>query len=329
MLAARAFLFPGQGAQHLGMAVDVVDAYPEARAVFAAGSEILGRDLLRVCREGPEEELNSTRVSQPAIFLHSLAMLEVLGKQAASPDNRPGARFGRDLPAVAAAGLSLGEYSALVFAGSIEFEDALRIVGARAEYMQEACDQTRGTMASVIGLAAEKVEEVVEKARADGLRAGIANYNSAEQTVVSGEAEAVDELLKRLEAAGARRAIRLKVAGAYHSSLMASATGKLEPFLARVAIREPRVPFYSNVAGRQVRDPEEIRQGLIRQVESPVRWSDIIRRLLEAGLPGAIEVGPGRVLQGLLRSARRDAACVSFGTVKDAEGLRSEEVPAA
>ena len=317
---SRAFFFPGQGAQHLGMAVDLAETYPEARAVFARGSEVLGRDVLEVCRSGPEDDLNSTRTSQPAIFLHSMAVLEILRKEW-------GAAGG--LPAFAAAGLSLGEYSALVFAGCLDFEEALSIVKLRGELMQEACDAEKGAMASIIGLPASRVEEVVEEARKAGLRAGIANYNSPDQTVVSGAAADVDDLVKRLEGAGARRAIRLKVAGAYHSPLMASATRALEPRLREARIRPPRVPFYANFTGKEASDPEEIRTNLIRQVESPVRWEQIVRALLDRGLRSAFEVGPGRVIQGLVRNISRDLDMVSVGTGEGILKVKEGGVPVA
>jgi [acyl-carrier-protein] S-malonyltransferase len=306
MTAAFSFLFPGQGAQTLGMAVDLVEAYPEARRIFELGQEILGRDFIALCRNGPEEELSSTRTSQPAILLHSLATLAVLS------NGDPG-RSPPSLPVLATAGLSLGEYAALVFAGAIELEDAVRIVGLRGEYMQEACDAEKGSMASIVGLAASSVEEVVARARADGLAIGIANYNSPDQTVISGAAAAVDETVKRLEQAGARRAIRLKVAGAYHSPLMAAGTRKLEPHLRALKIRPPRVPFYANVTGAETRDPEEIRTNLIRQIESSVRWEQIIRALLVRGMRKALEVGPGRVLAGLMKSISRDVEVASVG----------------
>ena len=321
---SRAFFFPGQGAQHLGMAIDLAVAYPEARAVFARGSEVLGRDVLEVCRSGPEEELNSTRISQPAIFLHSMAVLEILRKEWGAPGGNA-----EGLPAFAAAGLSLGEYSALVFAGSIDFEDALKIVKLRGELMQQACDAEKGAMASIIGLPAARVEDVVATAGKDGLRAGIANYNSPDQTVVSGAAADVDELVNRLEAAGARRAIRLKVAGAYHSPLMASATRALEPHLRQARIRAPRVPFFANFTGGEASDPEEIRTNLIRQVESPVRWEQIVRGLLGRGLRSAFEVGPGRVIQGLVRGVARDLDMISVGTLEGILKLKEGGVPVA
>jgi len=306
-----AFLFPGQGAQAPGMALDLVEAYPEAREVFEAGRALLGIDILAVSRDGPEEELNSTRISQPAIFLHSVALVRVLERS--QPADR--------LTVLGTAGLSLGEYSALVFAGSVEFEDALRLVGLRGEYMQEACDRSTGSMASVLGLPAARVEEVVAAARTEGLNIGVANYNSPEQTVISGEVSALDETVKRLEKAGARRAIRLKVAGAYHSPLMASATRKLLPHLEKLAIRPPRVPFYANFTGEEASRPEEIRENLIRQIESPVRWEGIVRGLSARGLRQAVELGPGRVLAGLLRGIARDVGVTSVGTCGDVEAL--------
>ena len=303
-----AFLFPGQGAQVLGMAVDLVDAYPEARAVFDAGKDVLGRDILEVCRTGPEAELNSTRFSQPAIFLHSMAVLKVLDEV-------------MEIPVLAAAGLSLGEYSALVCAESVDFSDALQVVALRGEYMQEACDSSSGTMASVIGLPVARVEDVVAQARTDGLNIGIANYNSPNQTVISGEVDAVDVTAKRLEDAGARRTIRLKVAGAYHSSLMASATQRLKPHLEKLAIHAPKVPFYSNVTGTEATGPEQIRENLLLQIENSVRWEQILHSLLAREVKQALELGPGRVLAGLMRSVSREVEVVPVGTLEQVQSL--------
>ena len=297
------------------MAVDLDD--PESREVFERGKEILGVDLRPILRDGPQEELNSTRISQPAIFLHSMAVLRVLAKLWNVP--RP---FCQGVPAFATAGLSLGEYSALVFAGSLDFEDALGIVKLRGEYMQEACIATKGTMASVLGLLAEAVEKVVGECRAAGCRVGVANYNSPDQTVISGTVEAVADATARLVEAGARRVIPLKVAGAFHSPLMASATEKLAPFLRKIPIEEPEVPFYSNVTGARVEDPEAIRQGLIDQLESPVRWKQIMGALVEGGLKCAYEIGPGRVLQGLLRNIEKGVEVISAGTKVDLEKLK-------
>jgi [acyl-carrier-protein] S-malonyltransferase len=284
---APAFLFAGQGAQVVGMADGLLAASPRARALFDRGREALGIDIGRICREGPPEELNSTRVSQPAIFLHSISILEASGQS--------------EFEASAAAGLSLGEYSALVFAGSLEFEEALEIVGARGRFMQEACDLEPGGMVSIIGLSADKVEQAVAGGRSAG-PIGIANYNAPNQLVISGARAALEAASAAAKELGCRRAIPLRVAGAYHSPLMAPATARLRPLLERARIRAPRLPFYSNVSGDEVKDPEEIRDFLIRQVESPVRWEDILRRMAARGIERALEVGPGQVLAGLARS---------------------------
>jgi [acyl-carrier-protein] S-malonyltransferase len=303
--ANLAYVFPGQGAQTVGMADRLLAVHPGARRIFDRGREVLGFDVEKICREGPEAELNSTRVSQPAIFLHSMAILDLLAARHA-----PGMAFGRGLPAAAAAGLSLGEYSALVFVGSLEFEDALRIVGARGRFMQEACDVEPGTMMSVLGLAAEKLEEAVARARGIG-PVGIANYNSPGQLVISGAKAAVEAAAAAAKELGCRRAIPLRVAGAYHSPLMKPATAKLAPLIREAAIRAPRIPFYANVTGETVSDPEAIRDLLIRQVESPVRWEATMRRMAAAGVDRAVEVGPGRVLAGLAKAIDCGIAVVS------------------
>ena len=323
MTGSSAFFFPGQGAQSLGMGIDLIEAYPEARAVFESAREILGFDFAAVCRDGPEEELNSTRVSQPVIFLHSMAALEVLrtrpGLAPQEGNVEDGVRFGRGLPALAAAGLSLGEYSALVFAGCLEFEDALRLVWHRGAFMQKACDAEPGAMLSVLGLAPEQVDELTANARQDGLRVGVANYNSPQQVVISGAAADVLEVGTRLESAGAKRTVALKVAGAYHSELMAPATQELEPLLREVTLKPPRLPFYSNTAGARLEDPEDIREGLIRQVASSVRWQQILEGLQAEGLESAFEIGPGKVIRGLVRTVDRGVKVTPLGTCADFE----------
>jgi [acyl-carrier-protein] S-malonyltransferase len=300
-----AYLFPGQGAQTVGMADRLLEASPRARRVFDRGREVLGLDVARVTREGPEEELNSTRVSQPAIFLHSMALLEHLAERLGA-----GGEFGQGFPAAAACGLSLGEYSALVFAGSVSFEDALEVVGARGRFMQEACDLEAGAMVSIIGLAEEGVEQAVASARGVG-RIGIANYNAPSQLVISGARNAVEAASARAKELGCRRAIPLRVAGAYHSPLMAPATERLRPLLSRLEVRPPRVPFFPNVTGEEARDPAAIRDCLIRQVESPVRWEATVRRIAARGVERGLEVGPGRVLLGLARSINCGLVVVS------------------
>lgn len=317
--ARHAFLFPGQGAQAMGMGVELADALPVARAVFDRGREVLGLDVLSICRDGPREELDSTRISQPAIFLHSMAVLEAIGEKAGCGAET----FGTRLPATATAGLSLGEYSALVFAGALSFEEALRLVGRRGQFMQEACDAASGAMVSVLGLPAAEVEGVVDKARAEGFDVSLANYNSPVQTVVSGQEAAVEEVAERLRTAGARRTVPLRVAGAYHSPLMATATARMRGLIEAAEIRAPRLPFYQNRSGDRVEDPEDIRRGLIEQIESPVRWSQLVQAMVRDGVRSALEIGPGKVLQGLVRGVDRSVPVTPIG---DLEALDKSEV---
>jgi [acyl-carrier-protein] S-malonyltransferase len=280
----------------VGIADWILDNAPRGRRVFERGREVLGFDVEKICREGPEEELNATRVAQPAIFLHSMALLEHLSER-----NGRGGQFGLDLEAGAAAGHSLGEYSALVFVGSLEFEEALEIVGARGRYMQDSCDQEPGGMVAVLNLDVEKVKEAVDRGGKLG-PIGIANYNSQKQIVISGASAALEEAVRVARELGCRRAVPLPVAGAYHSPLMAGAAERLEPHLRKATIRSPRIPFYPNVSAREVRDPEEIRECLIRQVESSVRWEETIRSLAGRGLERGLEVGPGKILTGLAKT---------------------------
>ncbi|HLU48318.1 MAG TPA: ACP S-malonyltransferase [Planctomycetota bacterium] len=315
---SHAVFFPGQGAQKVGMAADLVERDARARAVFDRGREILGIDLLAICRDGPREDLSSTRLSQPAIFLHSMAVLELLN---AGP-------FGTELPAQATAGLSLGEYSALVFAGSLSFEDALRLVARRGEAMQAACDQAAGAMAAVLGLDPAMVERVVDDERRKGLEIGCANFNSPVETVISGERGAVETVSAALKEAGARRVVPLDVAGAYHSPLMAPATREMAPLIEAVEIRPPRLPFYANVSGDRVTDPEEIRRGLIAQIESPVRFSGLVRAMIDRGdwtSARALELGPGRVIQGLARKIDAGLHVEPIGASEDLD--KSEVLP--
>ncbi|MBI4584241.1 MAG: ACP S-malonyltransferase [Planctomycetes bacterium] len=317
MIQDYVYFFPGQGAQFVGMGQALLAESSRARSLFAQGSELLGVDLAAKCLQGPEEEINSTRLSQPAIFLHSLALLDQIGEKLGGSRPSGGELFGRALPARGAAGLSLGEYSALVFAGCLEFGDALRVVVARGQFMQEACDEAPGGMTSLLGLPVDQVEKAVKAAQAAG-RVGIANYNSPDQTVISGDAAAVAAAVRHAKELGCRRAIPLRVAGAYHSALMASAARKLKPLLEKIPVRPPRCPFYSNVAGRRVDDPVEIRRGLLQQVESPVRWDSIVRQVAGGGAAECLEVGPGKVIAGLVKNIDRHLKVTS---VDDAGGL--------
>lgn len=293
-MSQTAVLFPGQGAQFVGMASDLVERCPATAPYFEAASKLLGSDLLQLTREGPEEVLNSTAVSQPAIFVVSLAVVRAID-EAGGADK---------LKAMGTAGLSLGEYSSLVFAGAIEFDAALEVVVRRGEYMQEACDRTPSGMTSILGLDLTAVQDVVAEASSAGVVA-VANVNADTQIVVSGEMEALERAAELATERGARRVIPLKVAGAYHSPLMASATAKLAPYLERLEIVSPRLTFYPNVTAQPVSDPEQIRQGLMRQIESSVLWAPTLRALVADGMQSVVEPGPGRVVAGLVKQVDR------------------------
>jgi [acyl-carrier-protein] S-malonyltransferase len=285
------------------MAQQLCATVPAAKKLFDEATTILGYDLLEVCEKGPPERLNSTVVSQPAIFVASLAALESL---------RAGPEAGVEVQCTAAAGLSLGEYTALTFAGALSFADGLRVVQQRGAAMQAAADATPSGMVSVLGLELEKVEDLCRQARSQGL-IEVANLLCPGNIVASGTTAACAELEKLAEAARAMKTIRLAVAGAFHTSLMKPADEKLAAALARVTIQPPRIPVWSNVDAQPHTDPEEIRSLLIRQVLQPVLWEKTLRHLLAAGVEQFCEIGPGRVLAGLLKRVERKAKCVNVG----------------
>jgi len=300
-----AFLFPGQGAQSVGMGQQLYNTLPVARELYDRANALLGFDLSRVCFEGPEEELDSTVVSQPALFVTSLAALESLKHE--SP--------GVVAACVAAAGLSLGEYTALVFAGVLDFEAALTVVQIRGAAMQAASDATPSGMVSILGLELAAVEQLCEQVRGEGETLQIANHLCPGNVVISGDAAACERAADQAESAGAMKAVPLAVAGAFHTGLMASAVDKLAAALETVPMRPPRIPVVSNVDAQAHDDPDEIRQLLIRQVISPVRWEDSIRYLLAAEQVNHFyEIGPGRVLRGLLKRIDRKALCDNVAT---------------
>jgi [acyl-carrier-protein] S-malonyltransferase len=289
-----AFLFPGQGAQVVGMAKSLCETLPAAKALFEEAASVLGYDLLALCVNGPADKLNATDISQPAIFVASLAALEQL--KASEPD------AAKDVTATA--GLSLGEYTALVFAGAMSFEDGLKVVHARGTAMQAAAVATPSGMMSIIGTEISDVEKLVVEGRAAG-KLEIANYLSPGNTVISGAIAAIELVEKIAAERGGARTMKLAVAGAFHTDLMKPADEKLAAALTNVEIKAPVIPVWSNVDAKPHTDPTEIRSLLVRQVVSPVRWEETLRGLEAAGTERYYEIGPGRVLAGLMKRINR------------------------
>jgi len=297
-LSRIAFLFPGQGSQFVGMGKRLAESLPAVRSLYERAGRILGYDLARLCFHGPADELDSTIGSQPAIFVTSLAALESL--RAESPDVV--------LSCEAAAGLSLGEYTAMVFAGVMDFEAGLTLVQRRGAAMQDAADETPSGMVSILGLERVEVETLCDKAR-EGEVLELANYLCPGNIVVSGTNAACERVAELAPAMGAMKALPLPVAGAFHTQIMRPADERLAEALAGVAMQKPKIPVISNVDARPHDDPEEIRRLLVRQVLQPVRWEDSMRHLIGLGFDTFYEVGPGRVLRGLLRRIDRKVSC--------------------
>lgn len=295
-----AFLFPGQGAQSVGMGRRLAELLPSVRRLYDQAGEILGYDLAKLCFEGPAEELDSTVCSQPALFVTSLAALESLRSE--SPEVV--------LSCEAAAGLSLGEYTAMVFAGVMDFEAGLMLVQQRGAAMQEAADATPSGMVSILGLEWVEVEALCDKARGEGVLE-VANLLCPGNIVISGDNAACERAAEMAQSAGAIKALPLAVAGAFHTQIMRPADRRLAEALANVPMQRPKIPVISNVDAQAHDDPEEIRQLLIEQVLHPVRWEESMRSLLQQGFDEFYEVGPGRVLRGLLRRIDRKISCQS------------------
>jgi len=293
-----AFLFPGQGAQTVGMGAELAGKLPVVRDLYDRANAVLGYDLAKLCFEGPAEQLDSTVHSQPALFVTSLAAVEVLRHD--QPDVV--------LSCEGAAGLSLGEYTALVFAGVMNFEDGLRLVQIRGQAMQAASDATPSGMVSILGLERSQVEDLCGKAR-QGDVLEVANLLCPGNIAVSGTIAACERVAELAPAAGAMKAVPLAVAGAFHTSIMQPAVERLRAALADVPMQKPKIPVVSNVDARPHDDPAEIRQLLVDQVVSRVRWEDSLRYLLEQGFDQFYEVGPGRVLRGLMKRIDRRADC--------------------
>lgn len=301
-MAKVAFLFPGQGAQSVGMGQSLYGELPAAKKLFDEAADVLGYSLIDVCRDGPPEKLNSTAVSQPAIFVSSLAALESL--RGSEPD--------AEASCVAAAGLSLGEYTALVFAGAMSFADGLQLVQKRGEAMQAASDATPSGMLSILGLDEEQVAQICADARQHGI-IEIANLLCPRNTVVSGVKAACEEAEKLAEQRQALKTIRLTVAGAFHTDIMKPADEALAQALAGMKLTACRVPVWSNVDAQPHTDPAEFRELLVKQVLQPVLWEKTLRNLLASGVECFYEIGPGRVLAGLLKRVERKVDCRNIG----------------
>jgi [acyl-carrier-protein] S-malonyltransferase len=298
-----AILFAGQGAQFVGMGRDLAEAFPAAREVFEAADRVLGRSISGLCFDGPEDKLNRTQNAQPAILAVGLACLRALEERSCLPD------------AVAAAGLSLGEYGAHVAAGSMGDDDALRLVRRRGELMQAASEARPGGMACVLGLERDAVAAACSDASSTGLVA-VANLNSPGQVVIAGEHDAVARAGELAKGRGAKRVVPLKVSGAFHTPLMQAAADGLAEALAKVEIRASRIPVIANATADEVREPEDIRRTLLEQLTGTVLFEDSIRKLVADGVTRFIELGPGKVLSGLVRRIAREAETVSLGTAE-------------
>lgn len=289
----KAYVFPGQGAQFSGMGKDLYDNSPLAKEMFEKANEILGFEITKVMFEGSDEELKQTKVTQPAIFLHSTILAACLGDS-----------FKPDM----VAGHSLGEFSALVANKTLSFEDGLKLVYQRALAMQKACEKEPSTMAAILGLDDEVVEEIC--ASIDGVVVP-ANYNCPGQLVISGSIPAVEKACEKLTEAGAKRALMLQVGGAFHSPLMEPAREELAAAIENTQFNSPICPVYQNVNATAVNDPKEIQVNLIAQLTSPVRWTQIMQNMIADGASEVIEVGPGKVLQGLFKKVDRAFPCSS------------------